>query len=68
VEQLLFLRGFIASPTFSQHTMAMDAASDILELAFGKDMARPARSSIGASSLPSGGLSEIELTVAVAPS
>ena len=69
VEQLLFLRGFIASsPSFSQHTIALDAASSILSLAFGTDMARPARSAIGASSLPSGGLVEIELTVAVAPS
>lgn len=67
VEQVLFLRGFIASPpAFTQHTAALDAASNIIALAFGQDIGRPARSAIGVSSLPSAGLVEIELTVALA--
>lgn len=66
VSQVLILRGFIAADQrFEQHSQALDAASEILKLAFGADRASCVRSAIGAASLPSGGLAELELTVAL---
>jgi enamine deaminase RidA (YjgF/YER057c/UK114 family) len=64
VTQIIFLRGFIASTsTFVLHTQALDAASAILLLAFGPDVSRHARSAVGVSALPLGGLAELELVV-----
>lgn len=66
VDQVVFLGGFIAaSPEFKLHSQALDAASDILQLAFGPHMQRHARSALGVSSLPSGGLVELELIVGI---
>jgi enamine deaminase RidA (YjgF/YER057c/UK114 family) len=66
VKQVLYLRGFIAAaPSFEQHTQALDAASAILHLAFGAAVGNHARSALGVSSLPAGGLAELELTVVI---
>lgn len=66
VKQVLHLRGFIATaPTFELHSQALDAASEVLHAAFGTAVGRHARSALGVSSLPSGGLAELELTVGI---
>jgi enamine deaminase RidA (YjgF/YER057c/UK114 family) len=67
VERILFLRGFInAVPVFKNHSQVLDEASGLLHRIFG-ERGLHARSAIGVSSLPSGGLMEIELTVALSP-
>ncbi len=66
IGQVLTLRGFIASTaTFVLHSQALDSASELLVEAFGSETGRHARSAIGVSALPSGGLAEVELVVAV---
>lgn len=66
VSQVLTLRGFIASTKkFTLHTEALDAASAVLIEAFGLQIGRHARSAIGVSTLPAGGLAELDLVVAV---
>lgn len=65
VSHVLFLRGFVNShPSFSEHSRVLDTVSDILHVVFGEN-GKHARSAVGVSSLPSGGLLEIELTVAI---
>jgi len=65
VEQILFVRGFVFAPsTFSEHSRILDPVSRLFLEIFG-DRGRHARSAIGVSSLPSGGLLEIEITAAV---
>lgn len=67
VERILFLRGFVhAVPTFKNHSQVLDEASELLHRVFG-ERGQHARSAIGVNSLPSGGLMEIELTVALSP-
>jgi enamine deaminase RidA (YjgF/YER057c/UK114 family) len=67
VERILFLRGFIkAVPAFKNHSLVLDEASTLLHRIFG-ERGQHARSAIGVNSLPSGGLMEIELTVALSP-
>jgi enamine deaminase RidA (YjgF/YER057c/UK114 family) len=66
VARILFLRGFInVVPGFKGHSAVLDEASALLLAIFG-DAGRHARSAIGVASLPSGGLLEIELVVALA--
>lgn len=66
VECMLFLRGFVnAVPDFRNHSQVMDEASSLLHEVFG-DGGRHARSALGVTGLPGGGLLEIELTVALA--
>lgn len=68
VEQVLFMRGYIAAEgTFPWHTQALDAASEVLHVAFDAETAQHARAAIGVASLPSNGLAEIELLVALSP-
>lgn len=68
VDRVLSLRGFIAArPSFTLHSRALDAAFEILLLAFGPAAGRHARSATGASSLPGGGLAEVELVVGLKP-
>lgn len=66
VARILFLRGFInAVPEFKGHSAVLDEASELLLAIFG-EAGRHARSAVGVASLPSGGLLEIELVVALA--
>ncbi|MGV2140065.1 RidA family protein [Agrobacterium sp. 16-2014-1-2a] len=67
VERILFLRGYVHSTSeFTAHSAVLDHASDLLLAIFG-ERGHHARSAIGVASLPSAGLLEIELVVAVAP-
>ncbi len=67
VDRILHLRGFVnAVPDFDGHSRLLDQVSQRLQDIFG-ERGRHARSAVGASSLPGGGLLEIELTVALAP-
>lgn len=67
IERLLFLRGFVAAaPDFTEHSRVLDAASGTLIALLG-DRGRHARSAVGVSSLPGGGLLEIELVAALNP-
>ncbi|WP_127091980.1 RidA family protein [Aquabacter cavernae] len=66
VEQVLMVRGFIRSaPDFIHHPKVMDAASDVLIDALGETRGQHARAAVGVASLPSGGMLEIELSVAL---
>ncbi|WP_454825757.1 RidA family protein [Paraburkholderia xenovorans] len=65
IEQVLMVRGFInADPDFTRHPEVMDAASEWLITALGK-RGHHARAAVGVASLPGGGLTEIEMTVAL---
>ena len=65
VRQILNVRGFVKSePSFAAHAQVLDAASEVFLQALG-DRGRHARIALGVSSIPSGGLVEIELTAAV---
>jgi len=66
ISRVLFLRGFVnARSDFQDHSKVLDPASRLL-LAIFDDRGAHARSAVGVASLPSGGLLEIELTVALA--
>ncbi|QMV74620.1 RidA family protein [Comamonas piscis] len=55
------LRGFIRSSVeFTAHTRVLDAASEMLTIAW-PEVARPARTAVGVSSLPDGAFIEIEM-------
>jgi enamine deaminase RidA (YjgF/YER057c/UK114 family) len=65
VDGLVSIRGFLnAAPEFEFHAKVLDAASDLARELFG-EAGRHARSALGAGSLPSGGLVELELVVGV---
>ena len=65
IEQVLAVRGFIsAAPDFKRHPEVMDAASELLKEYLG-ERARHVRSTLGVASIPGGGLTEIEMTVAI---
>ncbi|WPB56316.1 RidA family protein [Xylophilus sp. GOD-11R] len=67
VLQVRRLRGFIRStPDFGAHTAVLDAASDVLAAAW-PQAPRPARTAVGASSLPDGAFIEIELDAELPP-
>jgi enamine deaminase RidA (YjgF/YER057c/UK114 family) len=67
IARLLFLRGFVAAaPDFTGHSLVLDAASQTLIALLG-DRGHHARSAVGVSSLPGGGLLEIELVAALKP-
>jgi enamine deaminase RidA (YjgF/YER057c/UK114 family) len=53
-----------AVPGFTEHPRIADAATDVLEIAFGED-GRGARSAVGVHSLPQGAPVEIDLIVLV---
>jgi enamine deaminase RidA (YjgF/YER057c/UK114 family) len=66
VDRVLSIRGFIcAAPDFRRHPEVLDAASELLLEVLG-DRGKHARSALGVSSIPGGGLTEIEMTVAIA--
>jgi enamine deaminase RidA (YjgF/YER057c/UK114 family) len=63
VMHLVRLRGFIRSDeSFTAHTAVLDAASEILAIAF-PDLPLPARTAVGVSSLPDKAWVELELDV-----
>jgi len=65
VEQVLTLKGFIsADPDFTRHPQILDAASEILHNTFG-ERGQHVRTALGVSSIPGGGLAELELVVAI---
>ena len=65
VEQILTLKGFIsADPDFVRHPQVLDAASEILHQTFG-ERGRHVRTALGVSSIPGGGLAELELVAAI---
>ena len=65
VSRILKVTGFVASaPGFTQQPQVIDAASDLLVVAFG-DAGRHARSAVGVAELPRGVPVEIELVAAV---
>lgn len=67
VEGVTRLRGYVASGAgFEQHSQVLDAASDLILDLFGEP-GRHIRTAVGVSSLPSGGLVEIEVTFRLAP-
>jgi enamine deaminase RidA (YjgF/YER057c/UK114 family) len=66
VLRILKVTGYVASaPGFMQQPQVIDAASNLLLLAFG-DAGRHARSAVGVAELPRGVPVEIELIAAVA--
>jgi enamine deaminase RidA (YjgF/YER057c/UK114 family) len=67
VKHLDRLRGFIRSDqSFTAHTMVLDAASEILAIAF-PHLSLPARTAVGVSSLPDKAWIELELDVHIQP-
>jgi enamine deaminase RidA (YjgF/YER057c/UK114 family) len=65
VARILKVTGFVASaPGFTQQPQVIDAASNLLVVAFG-DAGRHARSAVGVAELPRGVPVEIELVAAV---
>jgi enamine deaminase RidA (YjgF/YER057c/UK114 family) len=65
IKQILSIRGFVnAEPAFAAHAQVIDAASDVFLEALG-DRGRHARIALGVSSIPGGGLVELELMAAV---
>lgn len=66
VQHVVRLRGFVRSaPGFGAHPRVLDAASDVLAIAFPQH-ALPARSAIGVGSLPDGVWVELEVDAVVA--
>lgn len=67
VRHVVRLRGFVRSaPGFGAHPRVLDAASDVLAIAFPQH-ALPARSALGVASLPDGVWVELEVDAVVDP-
>ena len=67
VTRVVKLLGMVNStPDFTQQPQVIDAASDLLVLAFGDEVGKHARSAVGFAALPLGISVEIELIVEVA--
>ena len=67
VRAITQLRGYVACDSdFEAHSAVLDGASQVIELAF-PDLARPARSAVGVTSLPGGCWAEVELCAIIAP-
>ena len=65
VDALVSIRGFLnAEPEFEHHAKVLDAVSELALQLFG-DAGRHVRSALGAGSLPSGGLVELELVAGI---
>ena len=66
VRRVLSIRGFVrATPDFELVPKVVDGASDLVIAAFGEQVGRHARTSIGCATLPAGVAVEIDLIVAV---
>lgn len=62
VERILMVRGYIRSdPDFEDHPQVMNAASDLIVARLG-ERGQHSRIALGAGSIPTGGLVEIEMT------
>ncbi|CAN7423343.1 RidA family protein [Acidovorax sp. LjRoot66] len=67
VQHVVRLRGFVRSaPDFGAHPRVLDAASDVLAIAF-PHLALPARSALGVASLPDGVWVELEIDALFTP-
>jgi enamine deaminase RidA (YjgF/YER057c/UK114 family) len=67
VQHVMRLRGFVRSGAgFGAHPLVLDAASDVLAIAFPQH-ALPARSAVGVASLPDGVWVELELDALLSP-
>ncbi|MFJ1299050.1 RidA family protein [Pseudomonadota bacterium AL_CKDN230030165-1A_HGKHYDSX7] len=67
VRAITQLRGYVAcEPGFDAHSAVLDGASHVIDVAF-PDLARPARSAVGVTSLPAGCWAEVELSALIAP-
>ena len=67
VRAITQLRGYVAcEPGFDAHSAVLDGASHVIGVAF-PDLARPARSAVGVTSLPGGCWAEVELCAVIAP-
>lgn len=65
IVKIVKVTGYVnATPEFTQHAKVIDGATDILVELFG-DKGRPARSSVGVSSLPGDAMCEVEMIVEV---
>lgn len=65
INKVVALRGFIAaSPDFQNHSRVLDKASELIIQIMG-NQGRHIRTAVGVSSLPSGGLVEIEMSFVV---
>lgn len=65
IGELVSIRGFLnATQEFEYHAKVLDAASELARDLFG-EAGRHARSALGAGSLPSSGLVELELVVGI---
>jgi len=63
IERIISVKGFVSSrPGFSGHSKVLDAASALLLDVFGEP-GRHIRTAVGVSSLPSGGLVEMEMSL-----
>ena len=66
INKFIFIRGFInAQPDFTQHSRVLNEVSQIVVDTFGKEIGTHSRSALGAGSLPSLGLVEIEFVVGI---
>ena len=66
VTRIVHLRGFIAAtPSFAQHALVMNGASDLAVSVFG-EAGRHARSTVGGASLPAGAAVEVEAMAQIA--
>jgi enamine deaminase RidA (YjgF/YER057c/UK114 family) len=66
IEQLVSIRGFInAGPGFTLHARVLDAVSSLARELFGDAAGGHVRTALGAGSLPSTGLVEVELVVGI---
>lgn len=67
VRGVISMRGYVAcAADFEQHSVVLDAASELILALFG-EAGQHIRTAVGVSSLPSGGLVEIEVVFRVAP-
>ena len=65
IDSILSLRGFIAAtPEFTEHSKVLDSSSELLINLFG-DAGQHIRTAVGVTSLPGGGLVEIEMTARI---
>lgn len=68
VTDLMHIRGFSnGTANFSQHSQVMDHLSDMSVILFGANIGSHSRTALGAGSLPSIGLVEIEVVAAARP-
>jgi enamine deaminase RidA (YjgF/YER057c/UK114 family) len=66
IEQLVSIRGFVnADPGFALHARVLDAVSSLARDLFGDAAGGHVRTALGAGSLPSAGLVEVELVVGI---